>query len=193
MNGPPAAGCAKTRFGIASGSRWQGAPARRLRSVHTSAGATPPASPEAFPKLEVHVSATRRSRGSGLLRLVRNDRLGRQEQRSDGRGVLQRRTHDLGRVRDAGGEHVDILTSGSVETVTNRQAAHLLHNDATLEAGVDVDLAQRCVKGDLDDVGTGRLVTDEVKLVERGLAGLNQSHATTGDDALLDGRLRVAN
>src|SRR5207237_2674005 len=41
--------------------------------------------------------------------------------------------------------------------------------------------------------GPGRLVADQVQLVERGLAGLNQRDATTGDDALLDGRLRVAN
>jgi hypothetical protein len=45
---------------------------------------------------------------------------------------------------------------------------------------------------DLDDVHTGRLVADEVDLVERGLAGLHQRDATTGHDALLDGGLRVA-
>ena len=33
----------------------------------------------------------------------------------------------------------------------------------------------------------------EVELLERDLAGLEQRDATTGDDALLDGRLRVAN
>ena len=43
------------------------------------------------------------------------------------------------------------------------------------------------------DVGAGGLVADQVELVERGLAGLHQRDATTGDDALLDGRLRVAN
>ena len=39
----------------------------------------------------------------------------------------------------------------------------------------------------------GRLVAGQVELVERGLAGLHQRDATTGDDALLDGGLRVAN
>src|SRR5204862_2328190 len=38
----------------------------------------------------------------------------------------------------------------------------------------------------------GRLVARQVQLVERRLAGLHQRDATTRDDALLDGRLRVA-
>jgi hypothetical protein len=47
--------------------------------------------------------------------------------------------------------------------------------------------------GDADDVGTGRLVTLELELLERDRAGLDERHATTGDDALLDGSLGVAN
>ena len=73
------------------------------------------------------------------------------------------------------------------------QAAHLLRHDAALEAGVDRDLLERGLGRDAHDVGTGGLVAHEVQLLERGGGGLDQGHAATGDDALLDGRLRVAN
>ena len=72
------------------------------------------------------------------------------------------------------------------------QVADLLGHDAALEAGVDRDLLQRSLDGDLDDVRPDGLVTLEVELLERDLGGLHQRHAATGDDALLDGRLRVA-
>src|SRR6185312_7506197 len=62
-----------------------------------------------------------------------------------------------------------------------------------LEAGVDRDLLQRRLERDADDVRTGRLVAVEVELLERGLGRLGERDAATGDDALLDGRLRVAN
>src|SRR5437764_782450 len=83
------------------------------------------------------------------------------------------------------------VAGGRVEAVGDRQVAHLLDHDAALKAGVHGDLAQRGVQRDLYDLRAGRLVTGEVQLVERGLAGLDQRHATTGNDALLDGRLRV--
>src|SRR5690606_13602224 len=60
-----------------------------------------------------------------------------------------------------------------------------------LEAGVDGDLLQRGLQRDAHGVGAGRLVTLELQLLED-LGGLQQGHATTGDDALLDGRLGVA-
>ena len=44
-----------------------------------------------------------------------------------------------------------------------------------------------------DDVRAGGLVTGQVELVERGHGGVGQRHATTREQALLDGRLRVAN
>jgi hypothetical protein len=70
--------------------------------------------------------------------------------------------------------------------------AHLLRHDAAFEAGVDGDLLQRRLGRDLDDVGTGGLVALQGELVEGGLGRLQQRDATTGDDALFDGGLRVA-
>src|SRR5690606_30598275 len=84
-----------------------------------------------------------------------------------------------------------ILTGGRVETVAGGEVADLLRHDSTLETGVDRDLLERGLDGDLDDVGAGGLVTLEGQALERG-RGLDESHATTGDDALLDGSLRVA-
>ena len=58
---------------------------------------------------EVHAAhATGRvARGcAGLLRLVGDDRLGGEEQRGDGRRVLQRRAGDLDRVGDAGRQQI---------------------------------------------------------------------------------------
>src|SRR5699024_11028605 len=43
------------------------------------------------------------------------------------------------------------------------------------------------------EAGAGGGVAVEVELVERRRSSLDQRHATTGDDALVDGGLRVAN
>src|SRR5664280_3121636 len=147
--------------------------------------------------LEVHVShaatTATRHRRSRLLRLVRNDHFGRQEQRGDRRGVLQRRAGDLGRVNDAGLDHVDVLAGGRIQAVPGLEVAHLLDHNATFEAGVHRDLLERGLQRQPNDVRAGRLVPDELKLLERGDRGVQQGDATAGDDALFDGRLRVRN
>src|SRR5207253_1152834 len=76
-----------------------------------------------------------------------------------------------------------------VEAVTDGETGDLLRDDAALEAGVHRDLADRGSERDLDDVGASGLVTDQVELLERRVAGLDERHAATGDDALLDRRL----
>src|SRR6266545_2296905 len=139
-----------------------------------------------------HAAVAGGGRRRVLLRLVRDHGFGGQEQRGDRRGVLQRGTGHLGRVDDARGEQVHVLPGGRVQTVAVVQVADLLHHDATLETGVDRDLLERSRQRLLDDRRAGRLVADQVELVEGGLAGLHQRDATTRDDALLDGRLGVA-
>ncbi len=138
-----------------------------------------------------HVVATGHA-GTGLLGLVGNDRLGGEEERRDRGGVLQRRPGHLDRVDDASGDQVDVLTRSSVETVGLVEPADLLSHDATLETCVDRDLLERGLGRDAHDVGTGRLVTFEVERLERDLGSLDESDATTGDDALFDSSLRVA-
>ena len=61
------------------------------------------------------------------------------------------RAGHLGGVDDALGDHVDVLAGGRVEAVARGQAAHLLRHDAALEAGVDRDLLERGLGGDLHD------------------------------------------
>src|SRR5664280_2827348 len=138
-----------------------------------------------------HLVATR-GRRSGLFGLVGDDNLSSEEQRGDGRGVLQRRTRDLGGVDDALGDEVDILSVGRVETPAGRQVADLLGHDATLETTVDSDLFERSLGRDANDVRTRGLVALKRELDERSVGGLYQGHATTGDDALLDCSLRIA-
>src|SRR6266545_5041424 len=162
--------------------------------IHTEGDPLPgsrPPSESDQPGLEVHVAATRDGWGLLLLRLVGDDNLGGEEQARDRRRVLQRGAGDLGRVDDAGLDHVHVLTGGRVETPSGLEVAHLLHDDAALEAGVDRDLLERSLDRDLHDRRTGRLVALELELAEGNLRRLEQGHATTGDDALLDGGLGV--
>src|SRR6188508_1809805 len=87
---------------------------------------------------EVHAAhaAVAAGRGSaGLLGLVGDDGLGGEEEAGDRRGVLQCRAGDLGRVDDAGLDHVDVLAGRGVEAVPGLEAADLLNHDAAFEAG----------------------------------------------------------
>jgi len=120
--------------------------------------------------------------------------VGGEEQTGDRGRVEQRRTGHLHRVGDAGTEHVDVLAGRRVEAVTDLEVAHLVGDDAGLEARVEGDLLQRSVDRDLDDVRAGRLVTGQagdLGRLEGELAGLDEGDATTGDDALLDGALAL--
>src|SRR5439155_18770825 len=111
--------------------------------------------------LEVHAAhaAGRVARRSArLLRLVGDDGLGGQEQRRDGRRVLQRRAGDLHRVGNAGLEQILVLTGLRVEAVTRRKVRHLLRDDTRLQATVEGDLLERGRQRNADDVGTSGLV-----------------------------------
>src|SRR5215210_4678311 len=86
-----------------------------------------------------------------------------------------------------------VRNSAALEAAFCRaEVADLLRDDATLEAGVDRDLLERGLQCDLDDVRTGGLVAVQAETLEQAGTGLQQGDAATGDDALLDGRLRVA-
>src|SRR5450631_4220900 len=138
-----------------------------------------------------HLIAARGSR-SGLLGLVSDDDLGGEEQRGDGRGVLQRRAGDLSRVDDALGDQVDVLAVGRVQTPARGQVADLLGHHPTLHATVDGDLLERSLGSDANNVRTRGFVALKGELDEGSVGRLYQGHATTGDDALLDGSLRIA-
>ena len=99
-------------------------------------------------------------RGCGL-RLLGHDCLGGEEERGDGGGVLECGTGDLGRVVDAGGHHVHVLTGSGVEALAGRQVSHLVGDNARLQASVEGDLLERSGDGFADDLDTGGLITLE--------------------------------
>src|SRR6478752_6815827 len=125
--------------------------------------------------------------GSGVLvlRLVDDERVGREDHRRDGLGVAQRGAGDLDRVDDAGRDEVAVLARGRVEALAERQLRHLGGDDVALQAGVLGDPAQRLGDGLADDRRTRRLVALETETVDDD-RGVDEGGAATGDDALLD-------
>src|SRR2546428_545292 len=140
----------------------------------------------------IHVAVRHRRRGRRLLlRDIRDERLGRQQQRRDRRRVLQRHALDLRRVDDAGLHHVDVLHAlRVVAAVWHRLALHLLDDHAALGAGVLDDLADRLLERPLDDHRAHLLVALELLQPVDRLRGAEQRDAPAGHDALLDGRPR---
>src|SRR5947209_1924974 len=124
------------------------------------------------------------------LRLVGDQRLGRQDQRPDRRGVLQRRARHLERLHDTGLDHVDQLAGHRVETLAGRRVLHAVHLDAALEAGVLRDLAERLLERAQDDPHADLLVRVLGRALER-LGGLDRVHqraAAARDHAFLHRR-----
>src|SRR5687767_4244555 len=64
-----------------------------------------------------------------VLRLLRNERLGREHQARDTGGVLERGANDLHRVDHAVGHQIGVLTACGVEAEVVLTLAHLLHHD----------------------------------------------------------------
>src|SRR5438552_5476786 len=127
----------------------------------------------------------RRGRGRLLLRDVRDERLGRQQHGGDAGRILQRRAGDLGRVDDAGLDHVGVLTLVGVEALALRQAPDLLHHDGAFPADVVDDLTQRLLERAADQRDASRLIARKFETVQRALR-VHQDGAATRHDALLD-------
>ena len=118
--------------------------------------------------LEAHsVHATGRvTGGSGSwFRLVRHDGFGGEEETSNGSCIEQRGAGHLDRVCDPSGEHINILTGGSVQAVAHLQAAHVLSNNTGLVSCVDGDLLQRSINSDADNVGSCCFVTFKLQAI----------------------------
>src|SRR3954471_12331064 len=138
-----------------------------------------------------HAAGAARSAAGRFLLLLRNlgdEGFGRQQQRGDRRGVLQRRAHDLRRVDDASLDQILVGVGQRVEAFRLLHLAHLLHHDRALVAGVGGDPPHRLLDGALHDVDADLLIAAELQAVEH-LRCANQRDAAAGDDPLFDRRL----
>src|SRR5680860_1160074 len=127
--------------------------------------------------------------GSTLLRQLGHHGLGGDEQPGDGRRILERGTHNLGRIDDALFDQVAILAGrGVVAEVVLVLVEDLAHDHGAVFAGILGDLAQRRLKGAAHDVDADFLVlVGALEGVEH-LNGAQKRHAATGNDTFLDGR-----
>src|SRR5579875_1747356 len=114
--------------------------------------------------LEVlHATTGHGGGGRRRLRLVHDDRFGREEEGRDRGGVLERRASHLGGVDDPCLEEVLVLLGGGVEPLAGvLQVLHLLDHYTALEPGVHGYLLEGLLDGAGHDAGTGGLVTLEL-------------------------------
>src|SRR3546814_120360 len=122
-----------------------------------------------------------------LLGRVGDHGLGRDQQARDRRGILQRRAHDLGRVDDAGLEHVHVLAVLRIEADGGvLGVVDLADDDGALVTGVLGDLADRRLQRAGDDLDADTLVVVGRVQLGQHLRGVQQSAAAADDDAFLD-------
>ena len=116
-------------------------------------------------------------------------RLGGDEEAGDRGRVLQRRAHDLGRIDDAGLDHVDIFLGLGVEApVRGLVLADLADHDRAFGPRVLGDLTDRRLERLQHDADAGLLIgVLALELGDRGL-GAQERDAAAGDDAFLDRR-----
>src|SRR5687767_749371 len=153
------------------------------------------------PRWQLHAHPAAHRVGSLVPLYLGDERLGRQHEAGDGRGVLERRARDLRRVDDARGDEVFVLVGrGVVAEVGVTLGAHLLDDDRALFARVLHYLAERLFERAADDghayllvkVAAHRAVRvrlEDLELVER-LRRAYQRDPAARDYPFLDGRAR---
>src|SRR5712691_3083824 len=138
----------------------------------------------------VHPAATGHT-GWALLTIPRDladDRLGREEQRRDGRRDLQSGADDLGRVDDARLNQVLVIVGERVESLVRLQLADLADDHGALVTGVCRDLTKRLFQGALDDAHAHGLVAMDLQCIHD-LHTPQKGDPAPGDDPFLHGRL----
>src|SRR5256712_1006554 len=122
-----------------------------------------------------------------LLLLLRHHALGGEEQSRNGRGVLQRRAGDLGRVDDAGRDQIlELVGLGVVAVVQLGRLLHLPHDDRVLGTRVLHDDPDRFLERAADDLDAGLLVVIGAPHLLEGLLTPQQCDTAAWHDALLD-------
>src|SRR2546427_7187465 len=135
-----------------------------------------------------HTTAARHRRFLLVFRNIADERFGGEEQRRNGRRVLERRAHDLGRIDDARFHEILVRVGERVEALFVLHLAHFLYDDRSLLARIGRNPAGRLLECALDDVDADLLIATELQAVEHSRRP-NQRHAATGDDPLFHGRL----
>src|SRR5438105_3422807 len=124
-----------------------------------------------------------------LFHQLRNHRVGGEHQASHGRGVLQRRASDLGRVDHAHLHEIAELLGLRVEAEVALVLEHLVEYHRRLRAGVVDDDAQRLFERLHHDLDAGLLVVVvALELAFQHLLGADERHTAARDDALFDRR-----
>src|SRR5260370_26213586 len=157
--------------------------------------------PTRLPRWPVRVTPSRRSvhpthataaghRGHLLLLLLlHHHALGGEEQSRDGRGGLQRRAGDFGRVDDASRDQILVLVRlGVVAEVELCGLLHLPDHDRPLGTRVLNDDADRFLERAADDVDAGLLVVIGAPDPVEGLPAPQERDTAARHDALLDRR-----
>src|SRR3954471_7672126 len=118
-----------------------------------------------------------------LLHLLGDHRLGGEEKSGYARRVLQRGAGDLRRVDHPRRHQLFILSRASVVAEPALPLLHLLQHDASFEARVPHDAAERLLDRAADDLHADALVALELEAFERLLAA-DERDAAARDDAL---------
>ena len=123
-----------------------------------------------------------------LLSKLGDERFGREQQRRNRRGVLQRAANDLRRVDDARLDQVLVDLGRGVEAFVLLHLLDLRHDDRAFGAGVGRDVPHRLFDRAADDLSDRPARRPELQSVER-LARAHERDAAACDDALFDRRL----
>src|SRR5207245_4297034 len=123
-----------------------------------------------------------------LLRNLSHETFGGQQQSRNRGRVLQRRAGDLFRIHDARLDQVFILTGRDVVAIIALAAFDFLHDDGAFHTGVFSQCASRILDSAFDDINANAFVVILRLNGFHGRDAAQQRHATTGDDALFDGR-----
>jgi hypothetical protein len=110
-----------------------------------------------------HSTATAAAHGGGLgFGEVGDGALGRQHEAGNAGCVLEGGAGDLGRVDDAGFDHVDPFHLGGIEADALFLALRAVGDDCAVYAGVLGYLADRLLEGSLDDLVTDFFVVQQL-------------------------------
>ena len=122
-----------------------------------------------------------------FFRRFRDHDFRREQQTGDRRRVLQREARDLGRIQDAGVDHVAVLARAGVVAVRALATLDLVQHHGRVFASVLDDLTQRLFDRARQDANADRLVFVRTFELVEGLLRADQRNAAARDHAFFNG------